>query len=348
MQSKPKTRRESGVSSSTCTSKKSRLKNQTKLEDICNGASVAVKKRRLASTSSSSLSDHEGKCLVVTLTDVLKDKQLRSKYGLHDQSEMAPTSSSTDSNSERGTSCLWTDYAETDSLSGAESVDAERMGTERKIIMHKNNLITITKCVNANTNVNLQQQVRTSPRGYYCGHSEPGCLEHTIAWEPFLLSGGEINGGCSRKTWQKQYAFIDSHVYKITSHDAFFEGAQLAREETPERQFNGATNITVQIPNNPPVRATSFSRNISKIVSSSVSSNSSNSSLDGQVFKVPLPPVKRPPTRPQRICFSSDGGSSSSGSAIVREPIVVSRKLEQRADTTEGHEDDDVLSIAAR
>lgn len=142
-------RRDSGVSSSSGSSKGSKRRIRTRNgtanqnSNICNGSPLPHKK--LKRDSNTSIVRHEDgeeeaekddKHLTVPLTDILKDERLCSKYSLH---EKVDGSSINDCNSEM------------DSLSNEETLlEANQLCEKRQIVMQDKLLFTIIKRVDGN------------------------------------------------------------------------------------------------------------------------------------------------------------------------------------------------------
>lgn len=299
--------------SSYCSSEGHALKYKRRKHN-CNGLNSPSKKCKLQ-FSSSSMSSLANKYLIVKLTDMLKDENLCSKYALHQKLK----SSSNKSKDIENNCC--------------NTVETQNVTEHRKIEL-KNNLITITKkVVKQNVEEETEKVFNCSSKQYDCSAS---ISSNTTDWDALLND----NFKNYPKTWQKNYDFIENEVYRISSHDIIFEAAQFY-EEIDNQFKNGVPNIKVQFPNNFTDELRAFNQNSTKSYSSASSTSSFDSSFGTQLFKMPLPPAKRPPSRPKKMC-----SSNSSSSCSTTTELTVSTK--QGKDMKNGPEDEDALSISAR
>lgn len=186
MQSKPKTQRTSSTSSSPGSAKrKIRVKQQpttpTNNVAVCNGTpSLPFKKRKLAvsETSSETRSSLSPECFTaakvpkVALIDMLNDEELCSAYRVHEKLEQSTgsvataTTGSIPSDGEFQDGDYFLDEDEQEEGMEAPLVNFEQMAEERKVVMQKNNMIMITRCVNTNEGC-YQPSVRRSLGNYH-------------------------------------------------------------------------------------------------------------------------------------------------------------------------------------
>lgn len=326
-------RGDSSVSCSNCGSFESSVANgkrrkcSTNARADCNGSPKPLKKCKLEGKTSTILDQNE-KYLTIKLTDMFKDQDLCSQYDLLQKFSNKPI---INSNSEANSS--FTDSnGETDSLSETASVERDRLLEERKIVLQDNFLITVTRTVQP-------QKVETKSENAFA--SSDNCSVYssnsTTDWDVWF---NEKTKYCVNRTWQNHYALVENDIIKITSHDRLFERAELdgnehnvvfANREIKDR----VTTIKVQISNDVTIpRRRSFDESTLSNCSSASSSNGS------QMFKMPLPPAKRPPSRPKKGFYS---GSSSDLMSMTTASSATTHHSER-----EKPEDDDALSISAR
>lgn len=324
------------VSSASCSSDasgsyvslKGRIRKTAANRRACNSSAIAFKKRKLNINNSG----NPPKYLTVNVSDVLQNDNLCSKYDVQqktgDESNDAMTIGSV------GSSSLTQSHTESDSLSGTASVDEDDMSEDRRVVMQDNFMITVTRTVTAQ-----KEQVNNNKFFVNDDNYSSNSSSTSTDWDAWLT---ENTKNC-RKTWQKEYSLAENEIYKITSCDAIFTNAKLHDDVdvnigdnvfATSQLGDGVANIKVQIANN---RASNEST-----CSSASSFNSSNGS---QIFKMPLPPAKRPPSRPRKtIIFSSSSDTHSLSTAASSANF----SEESKSSMKDIGDDDDALSITAR
>lgn len=310
---------------------------------------VQNKRRKLSANHNCTQPAEEDKYLTVALTDMLKDDGLCTKYDLHEKlaNDVGDSTSDVDGNVEIESLSAMENYVASDGV--LSEVGSDYLNENRKVVVRDNNFtITITK--------------NFSPLRVEENHSCDGSQHSrspSIDWETWF----NANIKTYPRKWQNDYALINYDLCKITSRDRIFQSAELEADnsitttvtkkpnatvcetivkEKPLR--NGVKNIKVQITNdfttaqNKPLMRSLFSPTCSW-----------TSANDGQmVFKVPLPPAKRPPSRPRKIIFSSGGSNCGSVTTNGSDSTGGAEQREHRSPVRASHEDDDALSISAR
>lgn len=321
-----KTRRQSNSSTScssiTSTGSSSRLRNRPKSQhdcDLTNGnCSLPFKKRKLSLYEAAL--DNE-KYLTVNITDMLKDPSLSTKYDL--QNRLMEHCSSNGTAEHAGLDAdniLMESSGEMDSLSEVECAPGNW-----KVVMQDNLLITVTRVVQQPENNNEICRRRDSS----VGERSTGSTLGSNSLDEWL----ESESVRQKSQWQAHYQFADTEMLKVTSHDTLFQEAEL--------DYNVLANITVQIPNSP----TPQQDKLNFINSSYSSASNCSSSKDSLLFKMPLPPAKRPPSRPKKTSSISEDDSVVSAPTSTSSP----RNSVGESDASKMQEvEDDALSLIAR
>lgn len=179
MMSKPKARRTSnGSSSAGSGTKRSSPSTPRNIVTVCNGtASLPFKKRKLATSESSSNNSNNntpsslsrkcfsvGKLPAVALMDILQNEELCVAYGLNEKPGRSTGSVPSEEEFDDG-DYLLDEVVEEEEEMEDSLINFEQMADERKVVMRKNNIIMITRCVSTNEN---QPQARKRSLGNSC------------------------------------------------------------------------------------------------------------------------------------------------------------------------------------